>query len=155
MKQRDLWPSGWSETEMAYFAGLFDGDGYVGIQVDSRDGNFLYAAHVTNTDPRPLVRLRELFGGGICPEHRKQYGCIWKWTIYGRRLDRFLAAIAPYLIIKKDQVDVFFRARQLTCRGAQRHSSESRRVLMAAVLGLKELKRQKFPELPTGGESVK
>lgn len=43
-------------TELAYFAGFFDGEGSVG-SYEKR-----HVVSLTNTDPRPLKRAMELWG---------------------------------------------------------------------------------------------
>ena len=53
--QSGIWPQEWSETEIAYFAGLFDGEGCIGIYKHPRSG-FSYKLTLSNTDPRPLIR---------------------------------------------------------------------------------------------------
>lgn len=96
-----------SETQAAYFAGLFDGEGCVMIHV--RDRVTSLTLTVTNSDLRPLTRLKLIYGGSIWPmpqvEGRRP---VWAWRISGRKSLAFVHDILPYTIIKSEQLQLFF-----------------------------------------------
>jgi hypothetical protein len=53
------------ETALAWAAGFFDGEGYVGVRRDKRPGrNLTLQIGIEQVDPRPLMRFREAVG---CP----------------------------------------------------------------------------------------
>lgn len=142
MSQPDLWPLDLSEREVAYFAGLFDGEGSIGIYGSK------YKASVANTDPRPLFRLKELFGGNVrradarvtCPS------VVWAWEVSGDKAQRFVTVLYPDLIIKKEQADIFLRARKFITVGGPRRPEHQRRHLATAEAELKRLKRLGRPQ---------
>lgn len=103
-----------SEIDIAYGAGLFEGEGWVRQHKEGR--SWAWAVGITMTDREPLERMLK-FGGKITgPYHRNSpEGKIWKdsyrWYLYGyrntlefynyiknflcpRRLEQFRAALA-------------------------------------------------------------
>jgi hypothetical protein len=51
------------ETELAWAAGFFDGEGYVGVRRDNRPGrNLTLQIGIEQVDPRPLMRFRSAVG---------------------------------------------------------------------------------------------
>ncbi len=53
-----------NREELAWAAGFFDGEGYVGV-VKAGKRHKRMALHVHQTDPRPLLRFRNALGFGI------------------------------------------------------------------------------------------
>jgi hypothetical protein len=95
-------------NDTAYFAGFFDGEGSVGMY-GSRN-----AVVLTNTDLRPLVRARQLWGGSITtqPMWTRPIAVqdLHRWSIYGHASRPFLEAIRPFLMLKGEQVDIYLEA---------------------------------------------
>lgn len=95
-----------SETDKAYIAGLFDGEGSVGWYEKSRTLTVL----VCNTNFKALKWLQDHISYGtvnIKYENRNDWQNMWEWKIHSRQHVReFLSLIRPYLIIKADQVDL-------------------------------------------------
>ena len=93
------------EKEILYTAGIFDGEGWIGL-----DGKYL-ALRIVSTD-KPLIDfLRKTWGGYIykrLPKPNRKTAS--DWIIRHQSLERLLDAIYPHLIVKKGQVD---GARQL------------------------------------------
>jgi hypothetical protein len=88
-----------------YFAGLFDGEGSVGVYRSNR-GKYVrhdLKAGIKMTDITPLRYLRAYFGGSISIPHvsgnrKKQYA----WQISATKAAIFLEKIYPYLKVKQD-----------------------------------------------------
>jgi hypothetical protein len=101
-----------SETDLAYFAGFFDGEGCVTIgrgvtQYKGRIGHWVLV-QVTNTDPRPIQALHDAFAGHMFRDDRRRGNerpC-YRWQANSRVACRFLEAIRPYSRIKAEQIDV-------------------------------------------------
>jgi len=105
-------------TELAYVAGLFDGEGCVviGKRVQARKRRPPYVQHilmvsVANTNRPALDRLREMFGGCIITEKMKyaHHTQGYTWSITSLRAARFLRRIRRYVRIKADQVNLALR----------------------------------------------
>lgn len=106
----------------AYAAGLFDGEGGVAISGTKRQGvgrtnhtidhvRWTKRIYLGNTHRGVLDALAETFGGTIVlwrvgPD-RAHHRPFYMWNIYGEEARAFLFAIRPYLLIKREQVDLW------------------------------------------------
>jgi len=95
-------------TQLAYFAGLFDGEGCVRINKSDRtkyrpNSTPLYNLHlsIANQNLEVLELLKEMFGGSI---HFNKHSACYSWVITTQKAASFLRAINPYVIVKRSQV---------------------------------------------------
>ena len=98
--------------EDAYAAGLFDGEGYVRVNVwhkpNSTHTRYQVFVGLGVTHLPVIQQLQEQYGGGINenrhdlrnPKNRIQF----TWNVVSRNANDFLKRIFPYLVIKQDQV---------------------------------------------------
>lgn len=103
-----------TREQLAYTAGLFDGEGCVTFQKNARrkDGIrhvFYIAVYIVNTDASIMEWLHTTYGGYVhCRKSGTKVG--WKpyrnWRLSWGEAADFLAAIKPWTIIKRKQVDV-------------------------------------------------
>jgi len=105
------------ERDRAYTAGFMDGEGCIHIakRKPTRRGQatFHYSLIVSiwNVQPEPLEFIQTLFGGSIAkhlvsnPSWRDSY----QLQLNPVDAQELLIAIYPYLIIKKDEVDLALR----------------------------------------------
>ena len=93
-----------TDVELAYAAGLFDGEGCVACGFE-RGVQARVKAVVSLTDPRPLLRMQKLFGGSLrfVPPTKKNHRTKCCWELGSGATTLFLSAVLPYLIIKRDQ----------------------------------------------------
>ena len=93
----------------AYMAGLFDGEGYVGVNRNSLNGRLGLKIVIANTVRDPLDEARAHWGGCFTRKPYRMRGSHWKdswgWEITGSAAYGFLTDILPYLRIKKAQAD--------------------------------------------------
>lgn len=113
------------ETDKAYFAGLFDGEGCITISKDNRDRNYPLRVMFKITYKPILYKMKELFGGGDINKYniekrknepaviRGSESNIWnpeKWKqayqyiLNSKEAWIFLKIIEPYCEEKKEQV---------------------------------------------------
>ena len=151
---------GVDENMVAYAAGLFDGEGCILITHYKflRGRNccrWRMSAFITNTNPRPLILCKQLFGGSVfskiksAPEknHRAQ----WKWEVHSRAGFNFLKKILKYSIIKKDEIikALEFGSTIHEKRGGKRQlSNEDTAHRHAIKKELSDLKRREYVDLP-------
>jgi len=99
-----------SDTEKAYAAGLFDGEGSVIIQRREKDGctpSTMLVVSVTITTPAAVDFLRATFGGytnSWQPRGNRQRA--HRWRLRGEAAFLFLQDVFPYLIIKREHAKV-------------------------------------------------
>lgn len=103
------------DTDLAWAAGIIDGEGCIDISL--RQGRYAQLdVSVVNTDPRLLLRLRELFRGSVHHRphqtSRPRHRMTWRWTIVSRQAETFLRQVRPYLVIKQEQADIALAMRK-------------------------------------------
>lgn len=109
-----------SEPEIAYLAGIIDGEGcfYMGHVKQGRYGSgyqFHTTIKVDNTNRALIDYLNTTFGGTReysywknNPKHKPVYA----WYAAGMMLDYLCPRILPYLIIKKENCEVMIKMRE-------------------------------------------
>ena len=107
-----------NEQELAYLAGIIDGEGSICIHKDSRDGRIWGEVTVYNTSQELISWIHERFGGNIydCESRAEQYGTkrnlIIRWS--GRDAAEFLPSLIPYLVIKKEKAKLLYDLTQVS-----------------------------------------
>jgi hypothetical protein len=108
-------------AEIAYLAGIIDGEGciYIGnFSCNKKTGVPYYQTNiqVTNTDKKLIDWLFNVFGGlvntrtkkGMPHNSRKQ---VYVWTASGERVTHLAEIILPYLIVKTKQCEIMIKMR--------------------------------------------
>ncbi len=96
-----------TETEKAYLAGIFDGEGNIGYY--KANGSHAIYVQITNTDSRVISWLVSRIDYGYVKTRKRHVNRkpVWEWLIRNRdNAIEFLNTIKPYLVIKLDQVDL-------------------------------------------------
>jgi hypothetical protein len=103
-------------TDLAYLAGLFDGEGYVRIDNhfhQKNSGNIRYTVNAgVAMTYMPAVRLFHDRWGGVfkgenCfkranPKNRT----IFRWAVTSLKAEAFLLEIQPFSLVKREQIDL-------------------------------------------------
>ena len=87
--------------DIAYLAGFWDGEGYVGWMSKGKDvkGRKLVVG-LSQKDPSILLWVMETYGGRI---RLSKKGC-HDWATSYKKAERFLRDIYPYVRIRKDKI---------------------------------------------------
>lgn len=136
-----------SEKQLAYVAGLFDGEGSVGIyefKKKAQNSNWQFKVEIANTDWRIMQWLETTIGGKVGKKssgksHWRQGYC---WRIQGKNAEIFCRLIRPYTIIKSDQIDacLYFRKFWGVSNKKQTEAAiQSKREMVEAI---KQMKRK-------------
>jgi hypothetical protein len=91
-------------TELAYIAGLFDGEGCVLLQKVRGGQGYGLHLEIKITYVPTLEFIRDTYGGTLIvvkkrPPRKQAYG----WYLHGKEVHNFLLAVLPYLREKKVQ----------------------------------------------------
>ena len=115
---------GQADTELAYLAGIIDGEGcfFIG-QMPYKDKKHWHVfIKITSCDVCLIDWLKEHFTG--CSERRNRwtskkafYRPVYSWTMGGETLDYFLPLLEPYFIIKKEHCIVMKEIRKTFNKG--------------------------------------
>lgn len=116
-----------SETDKAYAAGLFDGEGSVGISFrkqakkSSRE-SYQIKASIAMIDQDSILWMTAVFGGHHDTTNRTKSGnVVHRWTLHCRKAADFLELIVPYLKLKRARAEAAIKlARMARNRGASR-----------------------------------
>lgn len=91
--------------ELGWVAGLFDGEGSLGIYRDKRSNSAKLDVSLTMIDEAPVEVMYRLLGGTFATYQRPDRRT-YRWAVYGKLATAPLLMIYPYLVLKKDQVKV-------------------------------------------------
>ena len=135
-------------TDLAYIAGIVDGEGYIGITADHhKRGRRSYRLRVTvtNTEIWLINHLKFAVGGGLVilknpSVHRQQ---CWQWQIGDRKAGEFLKLILPYLHLKKPQAELGIKFQEAKGRSTRGLTDNERAVEEAQKILLQTMKRNK------------
>ena len=146
-------------------AGFVDGEGNINIQryINTRGRthrpchNLLLQVSQTSLDP--LQKLKELWGGRVGQQRRKNPRCAltWNWWVSGKDAAQALAELRPYLLVKKEQADIALEFAQLKRHQPSRRPSrlevnlrESLHLRLRALTktGPKEPRQERLEERP-------
>jgi len=112
-----------TEGELGYAAGIFDGEGSVGIMVVKNGKGYVYhrlQLTITNTNPEVIQWLFERWGGCIHnPRYfaKQEWRAAHRWTLADGRAMKFLKEILPFLVIKKEQATLGIQFQETKRRG--------------------------------------
>ena len=104
-----------TEVELAYAAGIVDGEGYVGIKCSEREKEQKSRSHrvylsVGNTDERMVKFLNDKFGGTYYYAERGSSSPnakpMYTWKLSAISAVTFLKQVLPYLITKKERAEI-------------------------------------------------
>ena len=114
-----------SETDKAYAAGLFDGEGSVGISFTkqakkSSRKSYQIKASIAMIDQDSILWMVSIFGGHYDTTNRTRSGnIVHRWTLHCRKAADFLELIVPYLKLKRARSAAAIKlARMARQRGA-------------------------------------
>lgn len=117
----------WQDTDLAYFAGLFDGEGCIYIEKQKyKEKNTVYSlkCKISMCNFNVLNFTKSLFGGCLYhdkPHHTSnRYGNLWSWSCYCGSAKLFLIAILPFLHIKKTEAELGIKFQERRRRGARK-----------------------------------
>lgn len=109
-------------TDLAYTAGIMDGEGSIGITRNkSKSCKRGYAlellVQVTSSDEWLCQWLKFGFGGGLGHSINSAGNPMWHWSLGARKAAEFLRLILPYLNLKRPQAEL-----AITFQKAKRYS---------------------------------
>lgn len=95
-------------SKLAYIAGFVDGEGCIRLKKSNKSGNSFYVTlQVTNSDPRPLNKIKEVFGGKVFFQEKKATGkVIWQYYSTTSEATDTLRVLVGFLVSKKSQAEL-------------------------------------------------
>lgn len=96
---------GMTETEKAWLAGLFDGEGCVWSRWPKRMN---VITEIKMCHRSTIERVNSLFPGRVAIGHLSGWSVKpqWRWTLDTKGTKQFLLEIMPYLVTKKKEAEI-------------------------------------------------
>lgn len=103
-----------SAADLAYIAGFFDGEGWLGIirrqsgknkKTGKKYTQYLLMLGAGQNDPRPIGFIQARFPGSIRAAKQGNH-MFYTWQLASQKAEDFLIAVAPYLINKREQCEL-------------------------------------------------
>jgi len=117
----------WTEVQLAYLAGIIDGEGTFYIYVGKNGRKFNSRIYVVNTNEEIINWLKATFGG-LVYSRTSPKNPLWKrkfeWILDKKAQDIVCVKILPYLIIKKKHAEVMIEFRKSFTQQSYQHISE-------------------------------
>lgn len=96
-----------SEGEVAYLAGIFDGEGCILItRYNSGAQSGTLNVRVGMKDKIIPARFQAIFGGTLREAHKERCFPLWTWQCAAQMAAYVLDILRPYLIVKAAQADL-------------------------------------------------
>ena len=111
------------QSDLAYIAGLFDGEGSIQVQKYQASKNkrwyWRLVARIANTDIRCLEFVRDTLGFGWvglssrASAHKASHASkdCYQYCVTNRTVETFVKLLRPYLIVKAEKVDQLMKTR--------------------------------------------
>lgn len=137
------------KTDLAYIAGIIDGDGCITIKsavfTGSRRRQFQVVVILASTEEWLCQYLRMTFGGGRVrlkqPPTNSNQRPIWDWRVYSREAYGMLKVLLPYLKIKRPQAELAVKFQEAKCSPGQNKTEVEWAIEEAQYILMKNLKR--------------
>jgi hypothetical protein len=108
----------YSLEDLAYFAGIIDGEGSIGIEhlkptKGRKKDYYVCRLTVINTSLRLMNWIKDTFGGQF--DQRKEIPgrkTCYRWHIFGKDMENILKAVEPLLKVKKPQAGLLLKYRR-------------------------------------------
>lgn len=141
-----------TETEKAYFAGIFDGEGCVGYYTRYTKGIPYHSAslHICMTERHAIDWVVQAVGYGRVSFSEKSGNrkSVWSWQLCNKpRILELLTVIRPYLTVKAEQVDTLFALWKA-------EEAFPVRILSPELIALRQATADKMRALKTSAEGV-
>jgi hypothetical protein len=156
--------TGQSIAEVAYLAGIIDGEGcffignfHQGVYGTGRQWHSLLK--IVSCDEIIILWLEKTFGGSKDSRYRwtskkKFYRPVYNWQATGTMLDYILPLILPYLVIKRPHCEVMLKYRTTSKNiGSQRLSDDTIRYRAECLRELRQL-NSRFHDHPLKNNSA-
>ena len=116
-------PSEPTRDDLAYLAGIIDGEGSVfPTRRRDRPGTYELKVSITNTNPILVVWLSDTFGFGVYPqEGRGNCKSSWVCALYSDKAVSLLRSVLPFMKLKVEQAKIVIAMREIQLRHGAAH----------------------------------
>jgi len=129
------------QLELAWFAGLVDGEGSINISTQKDKHHKFSKSHyalnleISLTHLPTLEKIKTMWGMGSLTEHKdkRKHRPYWLWMVRANQALAILEVIYPYLITKRAsaEIAIAFQRRRQKHRGQWNHNAPMRDIRVA------------------------
>jgi len=120
---------GWSDVDLAYLAGVIDGEGSFGIvkRTEGSVASYRLRLYITNSSQELMSWVKDRFGGRVHSRTKPSGTIVHQWVSTDLAVESVTRAVAPYLLVKRRHAEVAlrFRASYRACRGGDTRSGST------------------------------
>lgn len=145
----------YSVAQLAYLAGIIDGEGciYIGNHSSNKESGAKYyqtLIKISSTDICLIDWLMNIFGGlrgEYTPSQMSKNGRrqVYFWQVTGERLTHLCELIYPFILIKKDELEIMLKMRAtyngVTKKGKQGIQAHPKELLDLRQIYLDQLRK--------------
>lgn len=117
-----------TEIDWARLAAYIDGEGSIGLHERKRQyrADIWLRVMISNTDPRLINWLASTFGGRAVMERRgnEKHRTAFKWLVSCAHAKWILQGVLPYVLIKREQVEIGLAFQETMRAGGGRITDE-------------------------------
>lgn len=97
-----------TDIDLAYLAGLVDGEGTISIKTEGKTRPHTVYLHVSNTNENVIALCEEAFGGRrrLRKWKNKKWKPCWEWILTKEKACEAIRKLRPFLRIKQKQADL-------------------------------------------------
>lgn len=139
------------KTDLAYVAGIIDGEGCIHIRHTKKNKSAQYfydlQLNVASTDEWLCQYLKMLLGGAVRETSRyfnnntRKYSRSWVWQVCCQQAKEVLELIIPYLKIKRPQAELAIKFQNAKVNKGKRLTDEEVAIQEAEFILMKNLKK--------------
>jgi len=151
--QLSLLPSEYRATDLAYLAGIMDGEGSINTQhVAKHKYTFIVRIQVSMCDIGAIALLSQLFGGKIITRAKRSKGGrqVFQWALNSKNAANVLELLLPYLIVKRERaLNAIALAKMSYGRGGGRYRQLSNTEIAERFRLANAIQSENFSRRPT------
>lgn len=135
-----------NDSDIAYLAGLFDGEGCLIVRPKSKlaSGNYNISYHleIGMTDRRPIDWCKQVTGKGnvyYLPSKKSKWSDNYRWVVCSKQAASIVVLLLPFLKVKREQAVLFLELNSIKSqyRRGYAQNFERQYVIMAEIAKLK------------------
>jgi len=132
------------KVEMAYIAGIIDGEGTVTLMKHHKNETPTPCVSVANNNVQLLKWIKHRLGGNICSKkkYKQHHHDSYVWSIRQDRALRFLNEVKEYLIVKRPQAQLITAKYKSVTNRAGRYTPKMLKQKMQLVGKIRKLNQR-------------
>ena len=111
-RRRNSAPCAMCPVDVAYLAGIIDGEGHIGLERHGKSYSLRLAVHTTSKELAEWILTTTGYGNKV-QERRETRSVVirkrmptYEWRVFGRQAAQMIGKVRPYLRVRDKQADI-------------------------------------------------